>query len=145
MRKLIAGLYLASLLFGATTWVMLPFQLAEVYKVRKNAVPVNAKIIASYVYTRGKNCSLRISFSTPDNLEVTIGDALPGDIATCSRNQKIAGKFIKGKNYKFLDTGERYYIGHGQYWWSMLIALIGSIPYIYLLYSIQKNKRSIHK
>ena len=140
LTQLIGGLYLASLLFGLATWVMLPFQLFEVYDTRKNGKLVKVNIVASYMYYQSRNCSLRLTFITPEAKEVTIGDALPGDIATCGRNERIAAQFNKGTSHEFLFTGKKYYIAHGEYWWSLLIAAIGFLPYIYLIHSIRKSK-----
>lgn len=49
LSKLVSGVYLASLLFGFVTWVMLPFLLIEVHKARSNGQLVSAKVVGSYV------------------------------------------------------------------------------------------------
>jgi hypothetical protein len=137
-----SGLYLGALVMGLTTWVMLPFLLFEVYDAQKNGKKVEVEIVSSYIYHRGKNCSLRLSFIIPNGQQVTIGDALPGDIATCSRNETIAGRYRAGEKYNFVVVDDQYYIAQGKYWWSLTIALVGLMPYIYLIYSIRKAKNS---
>jgi hypothetical protein len=146
MIQLIGGLYLASLLFGLATWVMTPFMLYEVYDTNTNGKTINVKITSSYIYYRGNKSHLKISFITPEGENITIGDALPGDISTRGNNSEIAGQFHNGKSYSFIQVGNKYYVGHGEYWWSLVIALIGFIPYTYLIYSIRmgKNKNRKH-
>jgi hypothetical protein len=141
IHKLTSALFLASLLFGLATWVMLPFMLYEVRDARVNGVLIDVKIKASYIYHQGRNCTLRLTFTLPDNKEVTIGDAIPGDLATCGKNTEIAGKYVVGNKYKFIVAKEKFYISQGKYWWSIVIAFIGLIPYLYLIYSIKRNKK----
>lgn len=141
IHKLTSALFLASLLFGLATWIMLPFMLYEVRDARVNGVLVEVKIKASYIYRQGSNCTLRLTFTLSDNKEVTIGDAVPGDLATCGGNAEIAGKYVVGDKYKLVAVGNKFYISQGKYWWSIVIAFIGLIPYLYLIYSIKRNKK----
>jgi hypothetical protein len=98
--------------------------------------------MGSYVYQNGKTCSLRLTIKPPESEEVVIGDALPGDVATCNAKKKIAGKYQRGNSYEFLKVDDGYYIGHGEYWWALVIALTGLIPYCYLVFSVIRSKKS---
>jgi len=140
LEKLSASFYLASLLFGLTIWVMLPFLIYEVHDARANGKLIDVKIVASYMHNRGSSCSLRLTFTVPNGEEITIGDAKPGDFATCTSKKAVAGNFTTGKQYKFIVVGENYYIAQGEYWWSMVIATFGLLPYIYLVYAIKREK-----
>lgn len=139
LSQLIRGLYLASLMFGLVAWVMLPFLIMEVRAVRLNGKSVDVEVMSSYVYYQGKNCSLNITFKTKNDEELTIGNALPGDIATCGGKDRVAGNINTGAN-KFILAGDKYYVEQGEYWWSLSIALLGSLPYLYLFYSMARRK-----
>lgn len=147
LQNLTGALYLASLLFGLAFLVIAPIQIYDVYQAKTYGETITGVVNQSYARERGRKCEFAIGFNLIADLEnpnqpttIVIRDAVPGDYANCSSKARYAAQYKKGQSYNIVKLGDRYYLNTGQYWWSLSLALLGYLPYCYLLYSIRQEK-----
>ena len=150
MKKLkgICILILTFFSFGFTVFLM-PLQVYEVFSTL-DSEEVEAEIIYSKfdrhadVGVNKKGCIIEVELkilSTKKN--ITIIDVKPGDISTCSSEEKYAKKYKAGDFVTvYLSKGGTYYLSLGSYI-EALTPIFFSLIWFVFLYSYIKQQRKL--
>jgi len=121
--------------------VIMPFQLYAVYRA-SDAVAIEVEVVHSRFGKDSEDCWVELEFKELfSDRYIEVGDAQPGDIATCSSKKSQVKYYSQGDiTTIYLTSNGYYFLNKGSYQQAFVLGALGFLWCVFLFF-LEKRKK----